>query len=129
MKRLWIVLLILLMAVSLVYAKGFEVKKKAGEYSVEIEIDKNPPTVGKNNMKIEIKDSSGNYVTDASVKILYSMPAMPGMPPMNYKTEAVLSGKEYRAVLDISMSGPWNIEVRISKGGKTSTVKFNVDAR
>lgn len=129
MKRLLIFLSVLFLAVSLTYAKEFEVKKKVGDYSVEIEIDKNPPTVGKNNLKIEIKDASGNYVTDASVKVLYSMPAMPGMPPMNYKTDAVLSGKEYKAVIDLSMSGPWNIEVRISRGGKTSTVKFNVDAR
>lgn len=129
MKRFWIILSILFLVPSLAYAKGFEVKKKVGDYSVEIEIDKNPPAVGKNNVKIEIKDSAGNYVTDASVKVLYSMPAMPGMPPMNYKTDAALREKEYRAVIDLSMSGPWNIEVRIIRGGKTSSVKFNIDVR
>ena len=57
------------------------------------------------------------------------MPAMPGMPAMNYKTNAVLSGNKYMAKLDLSMSGAWNIVVKITNGGKTSTVKFNIDAQ
>jgi hypothetical protein len=54
---------------------------------------------------------------------------MPGMPAMNYKANAVLSGNTYAAKLDFSMSGAWNVTVKITKGGKTSTVKFNVDAQ
>ena len=87
MKRLTIAALILLLIVGIAYAKDYEVKKKAGEYDVEIKIDKNPPVVGDNNIGIEIKDASGKYVTDAKVKVEYSMPAMPGMPAMNYKTD------------------------------------------
>ena len=74
-------------------------------------------------------DASGQYVTDATVKVDYSMPAMPGMPAMNYKTDASLSGRKYTAKMNLSMSGSWNIAVKITKGGKTSTVKFNVDAQ
>ena len=121
--------MVVILAVSVVYAKDYKVKKKAGEYSVEIKIDRNPPTVGKNNIKIEIKDAAGKYVTDATVKVNYSMPAMPGMPPMSYKTDAVLSENEYKAVIDLSMSGPWNIEIKIVRGGKTTTAKFNIDVR
>jgi len=54
---------------------------------------------------------------------------MPGMPPMNYKTDAVLKGNEYRATMNLSMSGPWNIAIKITRAGKTSTAKFNIDAR
>ena len=62
------------------------------------------------------------------------MPAMPGMPAMHYKEAAVVSGNTYKAVMNLSMAGSWNIEVKIKKGeksgkdGKTRTVKFNVDA-
>lgn len=129
MKKIAVIGLILLLVAGVAYAKNYEVKKKAGDYNVEVKIDKNPPVVGNNNIKIEIKDASGKYIIDAKVMVEYSMPAMPGMPPMNYKNEAVLSGNEYKAKMNLSMAGTWNIAIKITKGEKTSTVKFNVDAR
>lgn len=129
MKKLTIFVLIMLLTAGAAYAKDFKIKKKAGEYNVEARIDKNPPVVGDNNITIEIKDDKGKYVTDAKVRVDYSMPAMPGMPPMNYKVDAVLKGDEYRATMSLSMSGPWNIAVRITRGGKTTTMRFNIDAR
>ena len=130
MKRVLIILTGLLLLSGAAYAKDYEVKKKAGDYDVEIKIDKNPPVVGKNNMEIEIKDKSGKYVTDAKVKVEYSMPAMPGMPAMDYKTDAKLEGEyEYKATMDISMSGSWNIVVKITRGDKTSKAKFSIDAQ
>ncbi len=129
MKKLVGVGLILLLIAGAAFAKDFEIKKKAGDYNVEVKIDKNPPVVGENNMEIEIKDASGAHVTDAKVVVDYGMPAMPGMPAMNYKTEASLKDKGYRAKLDFSMSGAWNIAVKITRSGKTTPVKFNVDVR
>lgn len=129
MKKLGLVVLVLLLVAGIAYAKDYEVKKKAGEYNVEVKIDRNPPVVGDNNVKIEIKDSSGKYVTDAKVVVDYGMPAMPGMPAMNYKTDAELKGDEYKAKMNLSMSGSWNIAVKITRAGKTSTMKFTVDAK
>lgn len=129
MKKLAVFTLILLLIAGIAYAKDYEVKKKAGEYNVEVKIDKNPPVVGDNNATIEIKDASGKYVTDARVKVEYSMPAMPGMPAMNYKADAALSGNAYRAKMNFSMSGAWNVAVKITRGGKITAVRFNVDAR
>ncbi len=129
MKKIALSFLVMLFVAGIAYAKDYEVKKKAGDYDVVVKIDKNPPVVGDNNITIEIKDASGKYVTDAKVKVEYFMPAMPGMPAMNYKTDAALSGNEYKAKMNLSMSGAWNIAVKITRGGKTSTAKFNVDAR
>jgi hypothetical protein len=56
------------------------------------------------------------------------MPAMPGMPAMNYKGDATVSGNTYKAVMNLSMAGSWNVAVKMKKDGKTHTVKFNVDA-
>lgn len=128
MKKIAVFTLILLFVAGIAYAKDYEVKKKAGDYNVAVKIDKNPPVVGDNNIEIEIKDASGKYVTDAKVRIEYTMPAMPGMPAMNYKADAELKGYEYKAKMNLSMSGSWNIAVKITRGGKTTTVKFNVDA-
>jgi hypothetical protein len=127
MKKITVVVVCLLLMAGMAYAKDFEVKKKAGPYDVEVKIDKNPPVVGDNNISVEIKEA-GKDVTDAKVVVDYSMPAMPGMPAMNYKGDATLDGHSYKAVMKLSMAGSWNIAVKIKKGGKTSTVKFNVDA-
>lgn len=129
MKKFAIIGLVLLLAAGAAYAKGYEVKKKAGEYDVIVTIDRNPPITGDNNVSVVVKDASGSIVKDAQVKVEYSMPAMPGMPPMNYKTEAVLKGDDYKATLGLSMSGSWNISVKIIRAGKTATMKFTVDAR
>ncbi len=128
MKRSIVLIVVLLLVAGIVYAKEYEVQKKAGDYNIEVKIDKNPPIVGDNNITIEVKDSSGNYVTDAKVRLDYSMPAMPGMPAMNYKTDAELKGSEYTANMNLSMSGSWNVAVKVTRAGKTATMKFSVDA-
>jgi hypothetical protein len=129
-KWIGIALPVILLITGIVYAKDYEVKKKIDTYDVEIKIDKNPPVVGDNNIEIKIKDPSDKYVTDAKVKIEYSMPAMSGMPPMNYKTDTELSGNKYTGKINLSMSGSWNISLKITLNGKTlPAVKFNVDAR
>jgi hypothetical protein len=113
---------------ALSYGRGYEAKKKAGEYEVEIKIDRNPPVVGENNITIEIKDAAGKKVTDSKVLVNYYMPPMPRMPPMNYRTDAKLNGNEFRAYMKLIMSGPWYIVVIINRGGKISTAKFNIEA-
>ncbi len=129
MKKLAVFTLILLVAAGVAFAKDYEVRKKAGEYDVTVTIDRNPPVVGDNNVTIEIKDAAGHHVRDAQVKVDYSMPPMPGMPASAYKTDAVLKGDVYKAVMGISMPGSWNIAVKIKKEGKTSTMRFTVDAK
>lgn len=129
MKKPMLLIVAVLLIAGVAYAKNYEVKKKAGDYDVEIVIDKNPPVVGDNNISIEIKDASGKYVTDAKVTVAYSMPPMPGMPPMNYKAGADLKGDAYKAKMNLSMSGPWNVAIKIIRDGKTTTAKFNIDAR
>ena len=128
-KIILVTVALLLIAAGAVFAAGLEVKHKAGPYDIKVKFDKNPPTTGANDVAIQIKDATGKYVTDAMVKVDYSMPAMPGMPAMNYKTNAALEGNKYAAKLDLSMSGSWSIAVKITKDGQTSTVKFNIDAQ
>jgi len=57
------------------------------------------------------------------------MPPMPRMAPMNYKTGAQLSRGKYITTMNIIMSGPWVIRILITRNGKTSLVKMNVDAQ
>ena len=129
MKRSVVAVLVIILAAGVAYAKGYEVQKKVGEYDVTITFDRNPPVASDNEVSIAVKDASGINIKDAQVKVEYSMPAMVGMPAMSYKTDAVLNGDEYGAVMALSMSGSWNVAVKITKAGKTSTLKFTVDAR
>jgi hypothetical protein len=128
MKRLAGLAIALLFVAGIASAKEYEVLKKAGEYTVSAKIDKNPPIVGDNMVTIEVKDASGKYVTDAKVKVNYTMPAMSGMPAMHYETNAELSGNGYKANMNLSMSGSWNVVVKIQRGGKPAVMRFSVDA-
>ena len=127
MKRFAAALIIFLLAAGLVYAKDYVVMKKAGSYTVEVKLDRNPPITGPNKMEISIKDDKGDNVTDATVVVEYIMPAMPGMPAMNYKAKAELNGSRYLANVNFSMSGAWAVNIKITRAGKTQAVKLNVD--
>ena len=129
MKRIALIICALFLAAGFAYGKDYEMTKKTGEYTVLVTIDRNPPITGKNNLAIGIKDGAGKDVTDALVAVDYVMPAMPGMPAMNYKADTNLKNKQYRTTLNFSMSGPWSISVKITRGAKTQTVKLNVDVK
>jgi len=129
MAKLFVFILVLLLIANSVLGKGYEIKKRVGEYETEVRIDRSPPVIGENNIEIEIKDIVGKSVTDAKVLVNYYMPPMPRMVPMNYTVDARFKGEKYRAKMNLIMSGPWIIAVKIDHGGKMSTAKFNVDAQ
>jgi len=127
-KRLIVIVLALIMMTGAALAKNYEASKKAGDWDVTMTIDKNPPVVGHNAVAVTVKDAAGKVVSDAKVVIDYSMPAMPGMPAMNYKTDALMKDDAYRTKVNLSMAGAWNFAVKITRGSQASTAKFNVTA-
>ena len=129
MKKLLMIGFVLLLSAGVALAKDYEVKKKAGDFDVVVTIDKSPPVTGDSDVTVSVKDAAGKAVKDAKVVVDYSMPAMPGMPPMNYKADAMPKGDVYVATMNLSMAGPWNVTVKISAGGKTGSMKFTVDAK
>ena len=129
MAKLFLLIFTLFFIASTSYAKGYEVKKKVGDYDAEVKMDRSSPVIGDNNIEIEIKDAGGKSLTDAKVLVNYYMPPMPRMAPMNYITDAKLNGEKYKAKMNFIMSGPWIIAIKINHGGKISTTKFNVNAQ
>ncbi len=127
MKKIVAVSLILFLTAGLAFAKAYEVNRKAGDYSVAVKMDKNPPSVGMTNMEIAVMDKTGKPVKDAKVLVDYGMPAMPGMPAMAYKADAMNHGETYHAALNVSMKGPWYVNVKITSQGKTVSTKFTFD--
>ena len=108
--------MIALLLTAVVVSTAGAMTKKAGDYTVDVTMDRNPPVMGKNNVEIGVKDKTGKPVTDARVTVEYSMPAMPGMPAMNYKSDAELKGETYKAVISPSMAGSWNVAIKVTRG-------------
>ena len=138
----WLVVVLAVFVAGTVFAKEYNdqdkkgvqgpqevqgLQAKAGDYLVAIKMDKGPPVVGANNIEIVVTDKGGKAVTDAKVLVTASMPAMSGMPAVEDKTEAKPNGGKYKAKIDLSQGGSWNMYVQIIKGGKTSTAKFIAD--
>lgn len=48
MKRIIVTLTALFLAAGLVYGMDYEVTKKAGDYTLQVRIDRNPPMAGGN---------------------------------------------------------------------------------
>jgi ABC-type glycerol-3-phosphate transport system substrate-binding protein len=129
MKKLVLAVMLVLLVAGAATAKEYEATKKAGDYSVIVKIDRNPPITGDNNLSVIIKDSAGSEVKDAKVAVEYSMAAMPGMPAVKVKTDTELKGSEYKAKINFSMAGGWGIAIGITRGGKTVQARFSVDVR
>ncbi len=129
LARTSIFVFLALFSATAAHGRGMEIKKTLEDYEVIVKLDKHPPILGDNPLEVEIKEPGGKTVTDAKVLVNYYMPPMPRMAPMNYKTDAPFSKGKYKMTMNIIMSGPWIIRVLITRGGKTSLVKFNVDAQ
>jgi multidrug efflux pump subunit AcrA (membrane-fusion protein) len=79
-----------------------------------------PPRSGENTFEVDLRDPSGQAVTDARVRVVLYMPAMPSMNMPAMSSEATLShaaGGTYRGTGRISMSGRWDVTVTATRNG------------
>jgi hypothetical protein len=132
MKKAYLVILAvtLLTVVVVACTKGYESHKTVGNLSVTLTADQYPLIKGDNSLHVKIADAANKAVTDAKVEARYYMPAMPGMAPMEFTTQAALKGSAYTFGANIPMEGGWKIDVSVTPpGSAVQTVTFNVDAR
>ena len=61
--------------------------------------------------------------------VTYYMPPMSGMPPMNYTIPTQLKNTAYCATMDLIMTGPWNIVIRLRNQGRWMKTIFPIDVR
>jgi hypothetical protein len=125
-RILFTIVLVLFFGATHAYAKEYQAKKRVGDWEVEIRMDRDPPIMGDNTIKIQIRDGEGKLVKDAKVLVNYYMPPMPRMAPMNFRTDANLKGDQFQATLRFIMEGPWYVVVILQREGKHSSMKFNV---
>ena len=111
-------------------SKVYEKKTVAGDLTITLSIGRYPLVKGENMLSVKAVDASGKPVTDATVSVHYFMPAMPGMAPMDFNTQAVLKGDQYVFSANVPMEGGWKAEVSVARPGKpATTTTFNIDAR
>ncbi len=103
--------------------------KTTNNLTFNMEFNKNPPIRGSNTLTITLNNQDNSFVTDADVSVNYSMPGMPGMPPMNFNATAQLKGNSYKTDVNFPMPGSWNVRVKAVQGDEIRKVKFNVDVR
>ena len=110
-------------------AGDYRVRRKTQHHVVDAGINRNPPVMGENIIRIEIRDTGGRNLSGARVSVNYYMPPMPGMVPMNYTIPAAPDGSGYTAKMNFIMTGPWNIVIRVESGGSPWRVVFPIDVR
>ncbi|MDH4944299.1 FixH family protein [Sulfurimonas sp. C5] len=127
MKSLIKFLFAMLVTITLAHAAAFE--KNANFRTTHINISAQKPlTAGSNELVLLIKKEN-TLISDAKVSVKAFMPAMPGMPAMESKADAVNKGNgEYIVKLNLVMNGTWQLHVFITpKKGKKLRVKTTLN--
>jgi RND family efflux transporter MFP subunit len=79
-----------------------------------------PPRSGQAAFEVDLTDPAGQPVTDAQVRVVLFMPAMPSMNMPAMSSEATLAhtgSGTYRGTGRISMSGRWDVTVTVTRNG------------
>jgi Cu(I)/Ag(I) efflux system membrane fusion protein len=102
-------------------------EKTAGDLRLRLRTQPDPAKVGDNTLLIEVKDTRGQPVTDATLTLDYTMD-MPGMPIE--KAQALHLGEGiYEAKVRLTMAGPWGVTVSIQRPGQAEVrERFTVNA-
>jgi YtkA-like protein len=97
-----------------------------GVVNVQFQSQPDPPRSGPNTIEVTVRQPDGSPVTDASVTAVFSMPPMPAMNMPAMRSEAPLThagNGVYRGTGQLSMSGTWNVAVRVSRGAEQLATK------
>jgi hypothetical protein len=120
---------VLILGLAMPADADYRVRRKTSNHVVDAVINRNPPVMGENTIRIEIRDTGGRTLTGARVSVNYYMAPMPGMVPMNYTIPAAPDGNGYSAKMNFIMTGPWNIVIRVESSGSPWRVTFPIDVR
>jgi Cu(I)/Ag(I) efflux system membrane fusion protein len=93
-------------------------KVSAGDLTVRLQIDPDPPQSGQNRLTVALTDASGRPVDGARLTFVWDMPAMGAMPEM--KGNGTVSAKGsggYVVSYPLSMNGDWSLTLSIEAAG------------
>jgi hypothetical protein len=96
-----------------------------GKLNVSLALSPYPPvSFSKANFDVTLTDETGQPITDATVSLDLTMPAMP-MPSNTPQLKHTANGL-YTAEGRFTMRGLWRIEVIIQRGGEKQSAFFDV---
>jgi len=99
--------------------------QKVGSMNVSLTLSPYPPVGFKQtNFDINLSDDQGQAITDATIQLDLTMPAMP-MPENSFEAKHTGNGL-YQATGMFTMRDLWRIEVIIQRGGETQSAFFDV---
>ena len=102
-------------------------------YKMTLRIDPDPPQgTRENTLHVTLTDPTGKPVSDAQVRLTFTMPAMPAMnmPEMRNGAELKWTGSEYTGPIQIMMAGGWNVSLEARRGNEIlATSQTHINAR
>jgi hypothetical protein len=105
----------------------------SGAFKMTVKFDPDPPQGAKQNtIHVVLVDAAGKPVSDAQVRLAFTMPAMPAMnmPEMKNGAELKWTGSDYAGPIQILMAGGWNVAVEARRGNELlTTAQTHVNAR
>jgi len=125
MKQFTKILMIILLGATLLQASAFEKVLKSRATQVTMSAEK-PLTTGNNILNLQVNNK---IYQNAIVKIKVFMPAMPGMPKMEYISKAKnLGNGKFTTNINFSMHGTWQVHIYLTpKNGKKARVKTSLN--
>lgn len=126
MKSLFKIIIAMLLSVGFLNAQAISQTGEKNGYEVKLTSEKSL-IVGNNDVFVQLS-KDGKSLTDAKVKIKVFMPEMPGMPYMEYKAKAKLVGDKYKMMLNFTMGGTWQYQLKFkTNDGKIHTLRGSVN--
>jgi len=90
----------------------------AGPFRVQVEVTPEIPVIGENTVIVQLTDSGGTPVEDATISVVAVMPAMNPMPEMRAFAEIGQTAPgRYEGGFDLPMDGSWPLTIEIEKPG------------
>ena len=96
-------------------ANGSE-EKKAGRLTIALSTEPASARIGENLIRVSVKSPSGEHVSNAKVRLTYTMP-MPGMMPATVPMKQAKDGT-YEAKVNLGMAGQWDLTVKVEQAGQ-----------
>jgi len=89
---------------------------------IQFRTDPTPPRMRGTSLFVTLTDAAGNPIPDASVRVVFFMPAMPAMDMAAMRAEAPLifgpgGGGAYQGPITLPSPGTWQVTITAERGG------------
>lgn len=87
---------------------------------IQFRTDPTPPRMRGTSLFVTLTDAAGNPIPDASVRVVFFLPAMPAMGMAAMRAEAPLTsggGGAYQGQIRLQSPGTWQVTITAERGG------------